>query len=472
MLVQFTVKNFLSFKEETTFSMVGIDSDHSHESHLIFNPCAKNQSLVRISSIYGANAAGKSNLIEAISFAQDLIIEGTRSGKSIPITTYKLGAQSKIPSKFEFIFIHRNTQYSYGFKLNSSQILEEWLYVVPDGKKREVMYFERITTEQKETTVKYGASFRGKKKDNEQFLNFIAQGTRPNQLFLTEAEDRNVSTISPVFEWFEDVLTIIPAEAHFNGLEVVMFQDKNFTKFLSNILKHVGTGIESIAMEEVELDFERYLPEIPKDVKEKILADFEEERGNAFVMISTPANRHYLLKKSDDEQLSLILLTTQHLNEDGELISFEMREESDGTQRLINLVPILFMLQEKPEKVIFIDELDRRLHTLLSRQFLEMVLTCSSEDNNNQLIFTTHDTNLLDLEFLRRDEIWFVEKNNRGVSSLYSLAEFKIRPDLKIEKGYLNGRFGAIPFFGDLNSLGWLKCDDESDIKQHSFSHN
>ncbi len=461
MLIQFTVKNFLSFKDETTFSMVGLDSDHSHRSHLISSQAAKNQVLVRISAIYGANAAGKSNLIKAISFAQDLITTGTRSGKSIPINTYKLGSQGKAPSKFEFIFIYKKAQYSYGFKLNSNQILEEWLYVVPQGKKIEVMYFERVTTEQRETKVKYGASFRGKKKEHEQFLNFIAQGTRPNQLFLTEAEDRNVNTISPIFEWFKNVLTIIPAEAHFNGLEVGVFQDKNFTNFLSNVLKLVGTGIESIATEEVELDFERYLPDIPKDLKEKILQDFDETSGNAFVMISTPGNRRYLLNKSENESLSLILLTTQHLNEEGKLVSFEMSEESEGTQRLINLVPILFMLQEKPEKVIFIDELDRRLHTLLSRQFLDMVLRYSSQDNNSQLIFTTHDTNLLDLDFLRRDEIWFVEKNSSGISSLYSLAEFKIRPDLKIEKGYLNGRFGAIPFFGNPDSLGWNQCNDQ-----------
>jgi AAA15 family ATPase/GTPase len=152
-------------------------------------------------------------------------------------------------------------------------------------------------------------------------------------------------------------------------------------------------------------------------------------------------------------------IKTKHRHEKGQLVDFSIEEESEGTQRLINLIPILFSLKNKSEKVILLDELDRRLHPLLSRQFLEFFLQGKAEEMRNQLIFTTHDTNLLDLDILRRDEIWFLEKNQQGASHLYSLAEFKIRPDLKIDKGYLNGRFGAIPFFGDIHSLGWSKAD-------------
>jgi AAA15 family ATPase/GTPase len=148
-------------------------------------------------------------------------------------------------------------------------------------------------------------------------------------------------------------------------------------------------------------------------------------------------------------------LRTRHRDANGKLVDFSLEEESEGTQRLINLIPSLFLLKQDLEKVIFLDELDRRLHTKLSRCFVEMAINCRNK--NNQLIFTTHDTNLLDLDLLRRDEIWFVEKNDQGASSCYSLAEFKVRPDLKIEKGYLNGRFGAIPFFGNLKSLGWME---------------
>jgi AAA15 family ATPase/GTPase len=281
MLIQLTIENFLSFRDEVTFSMVGVSSDRQHADRLIEDAAGKGRSVLSIAAIYGANAAGKSNLIKALIFAKELILEGTRSNRSIPVNTFKLGDYSKKPSKFEFIFTHQDARYSYGFKLNREQIIEEWLHVVPPGKKKEVMYFERITSSDRKTTVYYG---------------------------------------------------------------------------------------------------------------------------------------------------SLL------------------------TERLINLIPALFLLQEE-EKVIFIDELDRRLHPLLSRLFVKTVIDCRGK--NNQLVFTTQDTNLLNLELLRRDEIWFVEKDLQGSSSLHSLAEFKMRPDLKIEKGYLNGRFGAIPFFGNLENLGW-----------------
>ena len=162
--------------------------------------------------------------------------------------------------------------------------------------------------------------------------------------------------------------------------------------------------------------------------------------------------------KDKNGQVNLTQLKTSHRHENGDLIDFSMDEESEGTQRLINLIPSLYILGKDAEKVIFIDELDRRLHPLLSRSFVESAINCRSREN--QLIFTTHDTNLLDLDLLRRDEIWFVEKNKNGVSDCYSLAEFKIRPDLKIEKGYLNARFGAIPFFGNPKDLGWFGCED------------
>jgi AAA15 family ATPase/GTPase len=136
-----------------------------------------------------------------------------------------------------------------------------------------------------------------------------------------------------------------------------------------------------------------------------------------------------------------------------------MEEESEGTQRLIHLVPSLFILKQDSEIVVFLDELDRRLHPLLSRYFVETAINCRAK--GNQLVFTTHDTNLLDLDLLRRDEIWFIEKDSQGASSCYSLAEFKIRPDLKIEKGYLNARFGAIPFLGDIQNLGWVDRNSE-----------
>jgi uncharacterized protein len=468
MLVQVTIENFLSFKEETTLSMVGVSSDRHHANHLAVDMAGKGRSLLPISAIYGANAAGKSNLIKAIDFAKNLIVEGTRSSQAILVAPFKLDNSTDKPSKFEFIFTHKGNLYSYGFKLNNTQIIEEWLYITPAGKKREVPLFERSTSENKETKVEYGAILKGRSKIQEQFLDFIARGTRPNQLFLTEAVERNVENLKPVVDWFKDVLVIIPAESHFANLEFIVLQNEEFTNFLSDFLKFAGTGIDSIAKEEVDLNFDRHFPDMPDMIKEKILQRFAEAPHNSAGTIESDTGQRYLLTKGIQGKLSLIQLRTQHLHSKGHLVDFSMEEESEGTQRLINLIPALFILQENTEIVILLDELDRRLHPLLSRKFIEVALSCKKLNSQSQLIFTTHDTNLLDLEIMRRDEIWFVEKNQQGASHLFSLAEFKIRPDVQIEKGYLNGRFGAIPFFGDIRNLGWLDCETELSDRHNS----
>jgi uncharacterized protein len=452
MLVQLTIQNFLSFRDEVTFSLVGVNSDQQHADHLAKDAAGKGRSLLPISAIYGANAAGKSNLIEAVSFAKQLILEGTRSGKAIPIPTFKLGNYDQQPSKFEFIFTYEGTLYSYGFQLNREQILQEWLYATPFGKKKEVAYFERETSKNKQTSIEFGTPLKGRSEKRKQFLDFIAEGTRPNQLFLTEAIDRNVQVLTPVFNWFRKVLMVIPAEANYRFLELEMLDNNSFTDFLGEFLRFSGTGIDAISTEGIELDFDNHLPYMPEEMRDNLAEELTGLDKSSVVITGNSTGGHAVLFKDNHNQVQLIQIKTQHRHEDGQLIDFIIEEESDGTQRLINLIPALFALKTESEQVIFLDELDRRLHPLLSRCFLQSALSCRSQ--NNQLVFTTHDTNLLDLDLLRRDEIWLVEKNQQGVSNLYSLAEFKIRPDLKIEKGYLNGRFGGIPFFGDPQGLG------------------
>jgi uncharacterized protein len=461
MLIQFTVENFLSFRDPSTFSMVGVNSDRQHPEHLAENEAGKDRPVLPIAAIYGANGAGKSNLIQAVSFAKDLIVEGTRSRQSIAIPIFKLGEYGKKPSRFEFIFTSQGAQYSYGFSLVKDQILEEWLHGIPEGKKKEVMYFERITSSDKKTTVECGAILKGRSDKQKQFLDFIAQGTRPNQLFLTEAVDRNVNGLMPVFNWFSNILMIIPADANCLGLEVMVDVDQSFTEFLDDFLKTSGLGIDSIAVEKVALDINRHFDEIADESKEDILLKLNEQENQSIVVYNEDGE-YSVVSKELDGSISLLQLRAMHLGDDSTLIGFEMQEESDGTQRLIHLAPAIFLLKESSEKVVFLDELDRRLHPLLSQCFLQSVMRCRG--SANQLIFTTHDTNILDLDLFRRDEIWFVEKNNSGASTLYSLAEFKVRPDLKLEKGYLSGRFGAIPFFGDSQQLGWLKHSEVSEV--------
>jgi uncharacterized protein len=460
MLIQFTIQNFLSFRDEVTFSMVGVNSDNQHVDHLSNNEAGEGKSILPLAAIYGANAAGKSNLIKAISFVRNLVVKGTRSGQIISLPQFKLDDHRSQSSKFELIFTYKGAQYSYGFRLNREEILEEWLHGIPKNRKREVKYFERITLNKKETTIEFGKQLKGTSEKYQLRLGFIAEGTRPNQLFLTEAVDRNIQILFPIVDWFKNVLTIISAEANFIGLENKVHNDEIFTDFLSKFLQFADTGINSIATQKAELNFDRHFPAIPKQMREELIQKIDDLDKNSAGIIESNQGARLIVSKDDEGRVNVTELRTIHLSENGNLIDFSLDEESEGTQRLINLVPSLFLLNQDSEKVIFLDELDRRLHPLLSRYFVETAISCRNK--NNQLIFTTHDTNLLDLDLLRRDEIWFVEKNKNGVSDCYSLVEFKIRPDLKIEKGYLNARFGAIPFFGDPQKLGWINCKPDT----------
>ena len=447
MLVQFSVANFLSFDEEQVFSMVAAGGDQ-HPTHLVPDTPRKGESLLRATALYGANGAGKSNLVQAIRFAKNLIVEGTRGTQAIAVRPFKLGKETDRPSKFEFIIKMQGVLYNYGFRVDTNRVHEEWLYATPH--KQEVKFFERTTSQDGKVEVEIGLSLSGRSSKQKQFLEFVAQGTRPNQLFLTETLERNVVELRPLIDWFQFVCLILSAEATSRDVEGRAHTDRSFVGFLSRFLCAADTGIEDVTTQEVPFEFERYVPEMPEEQQEEIKSIIAGMQKNFMTTVRSQSGERYALKSSEQGKPILVRFDMQHQSKDGRTVPFEIYEESEGTQRLIHLLPALFSLYEDAERVIIIDELDRRLHPMVSRLVVQSALAGNSQ---SQLIFTTHDTNLLDLDLLRRDEIWFAEKDKGGASHLYSLAEFKIRSDLKIEKGYLNGRFGAIPFIGDIQRL-------------------
>ncbi len=452
MLIQFSVENHLSINQEQIFSLLAT-SDTQHKSHLVSDVPRKSDHVLRAAAIYGANGAGKSSLVKAIKFAQDFISTGTRAGQAIPVRPFKLTQETGRSSKFEFIFQTKGVTYNYGFRVDSARVLEEWLFATP--KTQEVLLFQRTTSKSGKVEIEFGNRFTGNTVKNKQFLQFVAQGTRPNQLFLTEAVERNVPAVQPISQWFERVLVVIPAEVRARGLEVGLHKSELQADFVKECLQAAGTGIDHISIEEVKFDLESLAPNLSSEDKERLLLEIAQLKPSEIIDITASNGKQFTLRKGNDGEPVRLLMKIYHRAVDGQLVSLDMDELSEGTQRFIHLIPALRMLKLQSEKVVVLDELDRRFHTLLSRFFIQAALNCDKEHPYSQLIFTTHDTNLLDLELLRRDEIWFIEKDKAGASHLYSLAEFKVRPDLKIEKGYLNGRFGAIPFATDLTSLGW-----------------
>ncbi|MBN1487001.1 MAG: ATP-binding protein [Anaerolineae bacterium] len=448
MLIRFITRNYLSFNEEVEFSMI-TGRARKHPNHIIRDKAWNGIDLLRSAVIYGANASGKSNLIKAMSFAQELIINGTKPKQKIPVNYHKLQVEgAKTPSKFEFEFKINGNYYAYGFELDAQKIHSEWLYSI--SKKSQRMIFERETTEALTVEVAFG-DITFEDKEDKQFLDFVAKGTRPNQLFLTESIERNVKHFEDAHMWFDKVLEIIFPDTRFRGLGISVSQGDELSNSLSEYLRLFDTGITGLSLEPVDMDTE--LSVLPDALRAELITDLTPGKN---ISLSTPNNRHYILRLNQDEELEVKKLMTKHkMAGCDEEICLEISDESDGTQRLLDLTPGLFDLLHN-NRVLVIDELDRSLHPHLSYKLLEHFLN-SGTGQESQLIVTTHESHLLDLDLLRRDEIWFVEKSGEGASNIYSLEEFMPRYDKDIQKGYLLGRFGAIPIIGNVSELEWAK---------------
>ena len=442
MLVHFSVSNFSSIKDETVLSMIPAKS-RNMKDHIITDIEGKKIQVLPVACIYGANASGKTNFIKAIEFAQALITVGTKPNSSIGIISHLLDPIEEVkPSRFEFVFKHDHVLYTYGFVIDKKTVLEEWLFAYYTSQESKI--FERITKNDK-TKVFPGA--RLKEGNGEKFLKYVEKGTRLNQLLLTEANEKNIEILKPVFHWFQEHLVVVRPDYRYISLTKRVSEEKDFEVFLADFLRLADTGISNIHVQKEKFDTDTHLRNMPDNLKEKLLSDLlSDDSKEVFIQGSSET---FIVRKDKDAQtdrdLTYLRLQTEHLKTDGTHICFDPAVESDGTKRLMDLAPMLFDVWDR-ERVYVIDELDRSLHTFLSRLFLQM---CVSRDHDKksfgQFILTTHDTNLLDRSLLRKDEIWFMEKDRDGASHLTSLMDYKVSDGLNYENGYLNGRFGAIP---------------------------
>lgn len=451
MLIQFLVENFRSYEKETLINMLPSKRGRIHPEHILRSEeKGKKVSTLPLAVFYGANASGKSNLVRALKFAQTLVVKGTQGKSTIEAVPFRLTPEKMDkPSRFEFVVKHQDVIYTYGFAVTSQEVKEEWLFA--NYKRQESKLFERITEDGKVRLVA------GKKlassKEEKQRLQFIAEGTRPNQLFLTESNERNVGQLKPLMEWFQDHLNIILPDSRYSSLVLEAYKDEHFLSFITDFLKLSDTGIHELKLKAKDIDIDKHFAALSDSFKKELIDDLSKAPSHAVGIGGQ--KEFFTLLQDEDKSTKLLGLDVLHKGNDGKIVKFDAKDESDGTHRMMNLAPALLDMQSS-ENVYVIDEIDRSLHPLLCRFFIEAFLRGVTEKKTqSQIILTTHNTCLLDLGLLRRDEIWFVEKDNEGSSRLSSLSDFKypVRADLKVAKGYLNGRFGAIPFLGDIRQL-------------------
>lgn len=447
MIVSFSISNFRSFLGEETLSFVASKRlAGAHENHAVPIP-GTTEKVLRTGVLYGANGAGKSNLFKALQFVEQTATKSRNKDSGTGREAFRFGGSPQDFSTFDLQLIAKDKLYRFGLKLDEQQINEEWLLQV-DGSREKVIY-ERSTDRQGNVTVELG----GAKSAPEKLKALATVGGPQNQSFLAtigatlKASDYS-EDLAAVIEWFGN-LNLIEPESVAPGLGQSLESDSAFNEFAGEFLKSASTGVDHLRVNKTEI------PEsdVKKMIPERILKAFLDRLGTdgvTAVGLEGPTGE-FLIEHTDKNHYYRFAIEAAHEHTPGQVVTLDFSEESDGTQRLLNLIPALYHLSTEPA-VYFIDEIDRSLHPILIWKFLEYFLR-SCKEGRQQVILTTHESNLLDLALLRRDEIWFAEKDDKGATRLYSLSDFKVRKDLEIRKHYLQGRFGAVPFLGGLDRL-------------------
>lgn len=443
MLIRFSVSNFLSFSEEQEINMIP-GKIREKDDHIINTNDIK---LLRLATFYGANASGKSNLIKAIHFAKNVIIKG------VPISATKMFCKNnqgndKKESKFEFEFVKNGKNYAYGFTivLKERKITSEWLYEITT--KSQKMIFER------EVDInRFDYNLNLTDEENMRLMTYKLDLIGNNKiLFLNEIREKKFEEKSSLYifktinEWFEDDLTIIYPDQPITQFEY--FYGKENNDKINKIIQMFDTGISKIKLQKIS--YETFLDEVPRELAEQFMSLFKEKLNESsenekITMRLRGTDSFYDISCNVGNEPEITTIRTEH---NKSIYDFDFKEESDGTRRLFDLLDIL--LNGKSNRVYIVDELERSLHPKLTYKFIELFIKLF-KSNNAQLLFTSHEATIMDQELLRRDEIWFVERNNKNDSKIYSLDRFKERYDKKISKAYLEGRYGAIPILKDFN---------------------
>lgn len=449
MFIGFSVSNFLSFKTTQTMSMIA-SKVARHKQHILMG---KGKKVLKTGLIYGANAGGKSNFIKAIDFSRDIILEGLEqvdlNKKYFRIDT----SNYKVPGVFEYrLMTQSGKEYSYGIAISyaEKEIISEWLIRI-EKNGSETFVFNRDINEDGENITESEIKYENREEAIrwqvylEDFGKNISDPLKKKTILsdIAERSGKQVGIfkeILDVYNWFQSIIILFPT-SQYSGLNQ-MVEKENVRQFFSKMMQYFDTGIMSVESKQGPMDFDKIFEGIPAEYAEKLKIKISNDITNESVLCKVN-NQIYSLKKDDDGNIITTKMMQNHGN--GQDL-FEYVDESDGTKRLFDLIPLFY--EHNGNRVIFIDEIDRSLHTNLTRRFLELFYKLTERDNS-QLIATTHDSNLLDLDLIRQDEIWFVERVKDQSSRMYSLNRYKERYDKRVDKEYLLGRYEAVPVFNE-----------------------
>lgn len=424
MLIEFNVGNYRSFWESQSLKMTADTKPELRDQNTFKSGVSGVPDLLRSAVVYGPNAAGKSNLVTAMQFMREFVMfsaKESQEGEKIELLPFLFNKQGpSLPCEFEVLFIEDKVRYQYGFAATQDHVSEEWLFAYPIGRPQG-WFSRKFDPKTKKENWAFSTKFTGPKK-------LWQEATRKNALFLSTAIQLNCEQLKPVFSWFQRLRVIEHGTYLLPGLSIEQCLDDKGKETILAFMNAADLSIKDIDIETRTFSGKDLPGDMPRTLKEE------------------------LRKKMAGEKYAKVkFLHPVHKTNNSVWLPIE--EESDGTQKLFAYAaPWLDLLSEG--RILFVDEFDNNLHSKIIVFLLELLHNSKTNKKNGQVVFTTHNTSFLDQKLLRRDQVWFVEKNEQNATNLYPLSDFSPRKGEVLQKGYLQGRYGALPYVSKVGIHG------------------
>ena len=447
MLIRFQIKNLYSFEEETEFNLLTNDSEllPHHKMH------TNGVDFLRMTAIYGANASGKSNFVKAISLLKEMI----KTGKVIDDADdykFKLSEEALTkPISLGIEFLLKGKMYYYTLTFEHKRILNEALVETFKDTTDRVIFERSLVGEMQEIPF-----IGGNVKDEKErvFLEVLSEKLLSKEelllTFLAQKYPNEYADIDNVVSWFSETLIVLTSNFKARGITHYFDVNQNVRLFIHNYLSNLSAGIENVFIETNRI--EETFPNINDKTKKEFIDELKKESDKGIALYDRHTREEVAIVLNEDDTLSTKRLFTEHLGKDGYKVRFPLKLESDGTKRLLEYAPLISDVINN-ERVYIVDEIERSIHPMMIKELIKKI--SSDTTAKGQLIFTTHESCLLDQEILRPDEIWFTQKDMGGATQMYSLSDFNISNTATVENDYLNGRYGGIPFLSNLKELNW-----------------
>lgn len=424
MLIEFSVRNYRSFWKRQSLKMTADSKPELRDQNTFEAGVSGVPDLLRSVVVYGPNAAGKSNLVQAMQFMQDFVMlsaKESQEGEKIDLRPFLFNEQgSAMPCEFEVLFIQDGIRYQYGFAATQDHVSEEWLFAYPIGRPQG-WFARKFDPKTKKENWAFSTKFTGPKK-------LWQEATRKNALFLSTAIQLNCEQLKPVFSWFQRLEVIEHGTYLLPGFSIEQCLDDKGKETILDFMNAADLSIKDIDVETRTFSDKDLPSDMPRVLKEELRKKMAGEKYAKVKFL------HPVYKTNN-------------------LVWLPIEEESDGTQKLFAYAaPWLDLLSEG--RILFVDEFDNNLHSKIIVFLLELLHNSKTNKKNGQVVFTTHNTSFLDQKLLRRDQVWFVEKNEQNATNLYPLSDFSPRKGEALQKGYLQGRYGALPYISKVGIHG------------------